>query len=354
MKYLVAGVVLLAAVYPAQASYFTEEWTNYNTGYTITGVTYSPVDGTVAVGESHNSSLTTHVFNASDGTPASPFPAKLPTTGLTSPWLGFFGTIQASANGKYFGNLSQPDGTGTIGDLAVWNSLTDAAPTQTFLNASFSRNMHVIGDRIYSVGDGDGGSIQIAEPNAGTGEWDVAYTLGTPGSQTAAPFGGKADVAAMADGSMVWGVDGTTSSTDDRNGFHQWSYDAGSDTWSYDGTIHALYRVGVGRCTGVGVDDDDGLLFALDHDNSQIVAIKLNSATVGDEWLVDTWPLDPAQANAWIYGSVRVDGANNELYWGTRDQDSTGTGHFGKLSYVPEPSALALLVLGGLAVLRRR
>lgn len=348
MKYLAAGVVLLAAVCPAQANYFTEEWTNYNTGYTITGVTFSPVDNTVALGESHNSTLTTHVFDATTGAPSSPFPAKLPTTGLTSPWLGFFGTIQASANGKYFGNLSQPDGTGTIGDLVVWDSLTDATPTQTMLNAGFSRNMFAAGDRLYSVGSADGGPIEIAEPNAGTGEWDVAYTLGG----TAPDYGGKAAVTAMQDGSMVWGNDGAVGADDPRNGFHQWSYDAGGDTYNFDGTINPS-ALGAGRCFGVGVDEDDGLLFALDVDNNQIIGIKLNSAAVGDEWIIDTWAIDPS-ADPWIYGGVSVDGANNELYWGTRDAVDPGTGHFGKLSYVPEPSALALLILGGLAVLRRR
>jgi hypothetical protein len=350
MRHLtVCAAALLMLAPAATADFFTEIWTNYDTGYSITSVGFSPVDNCVPIGESHTADpLTTHCFSKVDGVALPPVPPKLPTGGLVSPWLGFFGGIQGSANGKYFGNMSQngagPDGVpGTpddIGGLAIWPSLT-GTPTQVMFNGSFSRNIFVVGDRIYSTGAADGGPIEVLEPD-GDGNYQVIYsTSGNPG--------GKADVAAKQDGSIMWGLEGLGTAA--QNFVHQWSYDAGSDSYVFDGDIDYV-GLGIGRSVGLGYDEDDGILFLLDFDNNMIHGVGLGDpAVVGDEVLFGSWQ---AQADLWYYGGVRVDGAANELYWGARNAVNTSSGDFGKLSYVPEPSALGLLILGGLALLRRR
>jgi hypothetical protein len=335
MKHLaVCAAVLLILAPAATADFFTEIWTNYDTGYALTSVSFSPVDNCVPIGESHNATLTTHCYSEVDGSALPAIPPKLPTGGLVSPWLGFFGGIQGSANGKYFGNLSQGDG-----DIVIWENLT-ATPTQVNSAMAFSRNIFVVGDRLYSVGAADGGPIEVLEPDM-DGNYQVIYsTSGNPG--------GKADVAAKQDGSIMWGLEGL--GTAEQNFVHQWSYDAGSDSYVYDGDIDYV-GMGIGRSVGLGYDEDDGILFLLDFDNDMIHGVGLGSDAVGDEVLYGSWQAD---ADLWYYGGVRVDGPANELYWGARNAVNTSSGDFGKLSYIPEPSSLGLLLLGGLALLRRR
>jgi hypothetical protein len=338
MRHLMACAVVLAMATAASADFFTEVWTNYDTGYAITSVGFSPVDNCVPLGESHNATLTTHCFSEVDGAALPPVPPKLPTTGLVSTSLGFFGGIQGSANGKYFGMISLSANP----QLAVWDSLT-ATPTQVNWNGGFSRNIFAVGDRIYSTGAADGGPVEILEPDE-FGDYNVLYTLGGVAGEP----GGKADVTAMSDGSMVWGVEGLSGGVTDA--VHQFHYDAGSDSYLYDGDVDYA-ALGLGRCVGIGLDEDDMILFLLDFDNNQIHGIGLGSSAVGDEVLYGSWT---AAADLWYYAGVRVDGPANELYWGSRNAVNTSTGDFGKLSYVPEPASLALLMLGGLALLRRR
>ena len=334
---LCAAVLMVATV--ANADFLTEIWTNYDTGYALTSVGYNPVDNCVPIGESHNATLTTHAYDAATGALLPPVPPKLPTGGLVSPWLGFFGGIQGSANGKYFGNMSQGDGS-----IAIWDNLT-AAPVQVNSAMAFSRNIFAVGDRLYSTGASDGGPVEILDPDPGTGDYVVSYTLGAVGGDP----GGKADVTAMADSSIVWGLEGLGTAA--QNFVHQWSYDADTDSYVYDGDID-YQSMGIGRSVGVGFDEDDGILFLLDFDNDQIHGIGLGDlATVGDEVLYGSWT---AAADLWYYGGVRVDGPANEVYWGARNAANTSSGDFGKLSYIPEPASLALLLLGGLALLRRR
>ncbi len=341
MRHLaVCAAALLMLAPAATADFFTEIWTNYDTGYALTSASFSPVDNCVPIGESHaGDPLTTHCFSEVDGVALPPIPPKLPTTGLVSTSLGFFGGIQASANGKYFGMISLSDNP----RLAIWENLT-ATPSQVNFNGSFSRNMFVVGDRIYSIGAANGGPIEILEPDE-FGDYNVVYSMGG----TVEEPGGKADVAATADGSMVWGIEGVSGGVSDA--IHQFHYDAGSDAYVYDGSIDYA-GLGVGRCTGMGLDEDDGILFVLDFDNDQVHGIGLGDpAVVGDEVLFGTWQ---AASDVWYYGGIRVDGPANELYWGTRNAVNTSSGDFGKLGYVPEPSSLGLLLLGGLALLRRR
>lgn len=339
MRRFLLCAVLLLAVTAAKAEFFTEVWSNYDTGYTITSVGFSPVDNCVPIGESHNTTLTTHCFSEVDGSPlpAGP-PIELPTTGLVSTSLGFFGGIQGSANGKYFGMISLSDNP----SLAVWDNLY-ATPTQVNWNGSFSRNIFAVGDRLYSTGAADSGPIEVLEPDE-FGDYNVVYSMGGVAGEP----GGKADVTAMSDGSYVWGVEGLSGAVSDA--VHQFHYDAGSDSYMYDGDVDYV-GLGLGRCVGLGLDEDDGILFLLDFDNDQIHGVGLGDlATVGDEVVYGSWT---AAANLWYYGGVRVDGAANELYWGSRNADNTSTGDFGKLSYVPEPASLFLLALGGLALRRR-
>jgi hypothetical protein len=330
-------VAVLTLVGGAHAGFFTEEWSVLDTGFNARNMGW---DGTyVFLGES-TSTPGSLVYNASDGTDAG---FGLDMTGLTFGSLGFFAQT-ANADGKIFAysNSDPPE-------LKVWDSITDT-PYELNWGGGFARNFFAVGDRIYSTGSANGGPITINEPDPVSGDYVAIYSFGDGG---AGEPGGKAGVTAMQDASMVWGSEAISGAGFD--GIHQWSYDAGNDEYVYDGdyifpAAETPLGDGLLYAMDVAVDEDDNLLFAIEHYGSAIFAINLGTTAVGDETIVASYDVG---VDLTYYGSLDIDMANNALYWmgrGATNQDAS----FGKLTYIPEPSALGLLVLGGLALLRRR
>ncbi|MCP4249721.1 MAG: PEP-CTERM sorting domain-containing protein [bacterium] len=322
---------------------FTPVWTNLNTGYDATSLGYNPVDDVVSVGDAFTGTPATHAYDAATGAllPPTP-PVELPTAGLTLDGsLGFFGGIAGSANGGYYGLVS--NGTNVPGNLKVWPSLTGAAAEVPF-NGSFSRNMFMVGARMYSTGSADGGPLEVLEPDAGTGDYNVVHTMGPAGPGTAGP-GGKSGVTATQDGSTVWGIEGLN--LPGLNTVNKFTFDG--TNYNYEGSFDPQTLL-PGRAIDVAIDEDDNLMFLIDFDNDKVWALRMKTAAVGDEKVIDSFDIG---VDTTFYMGLEIDPVNNHLYWGARTNGG-GDFNFGKLSYVPEPTSLALLAMGSLAMLRRR
>jgi hypothetical protein len=347
MKVCIALVVLLAAMAAstAQAQFFTEVYAVADSGFEARNMGWDPVGDYLFMGNS-NSTPNTRVYNAATGLAASPIPPKYPTTGLTFGSLGFFAQT-GSASGKIFA-YSNSD----TDNLKVWDSIT-GTPTEMAWTGGFARNLYAVGDTVYATGAENGGPITVNVPDTVNGGYMTKYSIG----DAAGDPGGKAGVTATQDGSMVIGSEAISSAA--ANGIHVWDYNAGADDYDFAGNI--TFPLGVGpvdvedtysriEAMDVAIDEDDNILLAIERVADKIWAINLNAPGIGDETIIATYDLP---ADVTYYGSLDIDMANNALYWMGRRTDNNMAA-FGKLTYVPEPSALALLALGGLALIRRR
>jgi hypothetical protein len=345
MKYLLVCGLVLAVAGGANAAFLTEDWTVLNSGINARSVGYSKHDDVVTIGEGVANGQT-FAFDGATGAALSPIPPKLPTTGLTIDGsLGFFGGLTSDASNpvpEYYGMAS--NSTNPL--LKVWPSLTGTASEVNY-NGQFARNQFYVGSRLVTVGSADGGPIQILDPD-GVGDYQVTYSMGDP----AGDRGGKGGATMAQDSSMVWGIEGLNSPST-LNMISQWSYNGGTDSYDFDGYID-YQALGIGRSIDVAVDEADNVMFVIDFDNDQVVALELGSAATGDETAIGTFAI---AVDTTFYMGLEVDIHENALIWGARHTNpDTGAADFafGKLTYVPEPSALVLLGLGGLALIRRR
>lgn len=343
---LVGAVVLTVTNVVSAVPFFTENWKNLNQAINARTVGYSKFDNVVCLGESAANGLT-YAFDGTTGAALPVLPPKLPTGGLTIDGsLGFFGGLTSDANNaipEYYGIVS--NGTNPL--LKVWPSLTGAASEVNY-NGQFARNQFYVGTRLVTVGSLDGGPIEILDPDV-NGDYQISYTMGSGAGNR----GGKGGATMTQDSSMVWGIEGLNSPST-LNMISQWSYNGGSDSYDFDGYID-YQALGIGRSIDVAVDEDDNVMFVTDFDNDKIWAISLATPALGDEYVLDSYLIETAlraTVDTTFYSGLEVDMENNALYWGMRGVDNNF--NFGKLTYVPEPSALVLLAFGGLALIRRR